>query len=175
MLNLPYVLGVLCGILVGVIALVFLMKWMKKDGSYKCRFDERQELVRGRGFKYGFYTIIVCNMIYALLATAIEKTVIEAGTAMILIVIIGVVVYAVYSIWNEGYLALNENPKRVMIGFGAIAVFNLAISVMNFMHGRIIKDGVVQPEIVNLLCGVMLLLIIAVMMAKKRLVAEEEE
>lgn len=175
MLSVPYMLGVVCGVLIGVIVLVILMKWMKKDGSYKCKFDERQELVRGRGFKYGFYTMIVCNMVYAVVATAFDKPIIEAWTAMILIAILGVVVYAVYSIWNEGYLALNENPKRVMIGFGAIAIFNIAISIMNLKHGRLIEDGIIQPEIVNLLCGLMLLLIVAVMMVKKRMTTEGEE
>ena len=38
--------GVICGVLVGLVLVVIILKWVRGDGSKKCKFDERQELVR---------------------------------------------------------------------------------------------------------------------------------
>ena len=159
MLNVAYVLGILCGVLAGLILMAVLLKWMKKDGSSRCRYDERQELVRGRGFKYGFFTMCICNLIYALIAVVFEKPIINICTALIFIIIIGVIVYAVYAVWNDGYLALNENPKRVLIGFTLIGIWNIALFIISFKHGTVIEDHELQPSALNLFSGILLFIV----------------
>ena len=46
-----YGMGVVCGILVGLLLMVVILKLTKTDGSLKCKYDERQQLVRGKGFQ----------------------------------------------------------------------------------------------------------------------------
>lgn len=45
-----YLIGVMVGLVVGLLAAAMFLKFIKKDHSWKCKYDERQELVRGRGF-----------------------------------------------------------------------------------------------------------------------------
>ena len=63
-LSLGYNFGLLTGVLVGalvglgMIALLFRLKVMDLT------FDERQERARGQAYKYGFWTLITCLLLY---------------------------------------------------------------------------------------------------------------
>ena len=58
--SLGYIFGLLVGILVGVgiVALLFKLKVMDLT------FDERQERARGQAYKYGFWTLLTCLLLY---------------------------------------------------------------------------------------------------------------
>ena len=168
-------IGILCGIAVGFLVSVLLLKWTKKDNSSKCKFDERQELVRGRGFKYGFISLIIGNFLYAVIDLVFEKKVIDTLAGMTICVIIAVLVHASYCIWNEGYFAMNENPQKVLVMFSGIAVLNFVIFLINALHRNIIIDGVVTFGIANFFCGIMCLVIFAVLFIKWKRDNREEE
>ncbi len=55
--------GVVIGLIVGIICVVLLLAVTKTDENVKYKYDERQELVRGRGFKYGFFILLIYNAI----------------------------------------------------------------------------------------------------------------
>ena len=40
-----HVIGVSAGVAIGVLLVIAILKFSKKDGSLKCKYDERQELV----------------------------------------------------------------------------------------------------------------------------------
>ena len=69
-MNESMVLGILCGLLIGGIVVVIILKLTKEDGSVKCKYDERQQLVRGIGFKYGF---LCCSSIIFFMAWQILR------------------------------------------------------------------------------------------------------
>lgn len=161
-----YVLGVLCGILVGGIIGIFVRKWTKKDGALKCKFDERQRFVRYKGFQYAFWTLAICNVIYALIDIWWEGKIIDTPMAMFLAIIVSIVLYACYCIWNEGYFALNENRKRVLIAFALIALLNFLVFARAARKDGLIENGVLAGHFINLICGLMFLIIFAVMLIK---------
>lgn len=161
-----YLLGVFCGVAVGLILVMLVLRWTKKDGASKCKFDERQELVRGRGFKYAFFTLIICTAVFGFADSLAEKLMIDSLTGICICIVISCVVHVCYCIWNEGYFALNENPKRVMVAFVLIALLNFAVFARSAMNGNIIKNGVLSESFVNLACGIMFLIIFAVLLLK---------
>ena len=123
-MNIAYVLGVVCGLLVGGLLLFLILKLTKKDGNVKCKYDERQELARGKGYKIGFFTVISYSAVYMILSETLHQY-FEPGVLLFIGICLGVFAYAAYCIWNEAYIALNENPKRMTIAFLLIAVINL--------------------------------------------------
>lgn len=165
-MSMEYLLGILCGAAAGVIFVMLILKWTKKDGSSKCKFDERQQLVRGRGFKYAFFALVICNAVYAAADAAMEEKMIDASVGICAGVVISAVVYACYCIWNEGYFALNESPKRVLIAFVLIALLNFGVFARSAMKNGIFEDGVLSVSCMNLLCGVMFLVVFATMLLK---------
>lgn len=161
-----YLLGIFFGVAVGLILVVLLLRWTKKDGASKCKFDERQELVRGRGFKYAFFTLMICTAVYAFADSLAENRMIGSLTGVCICIVISCVVYACYCIWNEGYFALNENPKRVMVAFVLISLMNFAVFARSAMKGNLMENGVLSESFVNLFCGIMFLVIFAVLLLK---------
>lgn len=167
-----YMLGFALGILIVAVlfAIIFVLasRWTKTNYFGTCKYDERQELVRGKGFKYGFFAVLIYNALYGALDSVFaERLPVETMTAMFIGILVGVLVHVCYCIWNEGYIALNENPKRLKILFAFIALLNLIVFVMNVLHGEVVVDGIYQNSIINLGCTIMFLVIFIFMFAKE--------
>ena len=159
--------GLAVGLLVGIILLIVILKATKKDGKIKCRYDERQEITRGKAFKYGFFTLIVCNFLYGIGNSLGERVYVDPMAGMFLSICIGITVYASYCIWHESYFSLNENPKRVIIAFVAIGLFNAVIGVHNICDGSFVEDGVIGFHCTNLICSAVMFVIVGVIAAKQ--------
>lgn len=158
--------GVISGFVIGLLAVYIFCALTKKDDKVKCQFDERQELVRGRGFKYAFYTMIFWEAFIILLL--LMEINLPADMVLILFVglILGVCVYSGYCIWNEGYFALNENRKSVMIGIVIIGLINIGIGCMNIAEYGLLQDGKMTLKSLNLFGGLMMFVIFFVVLVK---------
>lgn len=168
--------GILTGTIVGVILLILFLKLTKKDGSVKCKFDERQELIRGRGFKYGFFTLIIYDLCVTFLKDVLSLNQ-YADTALLSLIgiLIAICVYVSYCIWNEGYFSVNENPKKVLISFAVVALFNFFIGYMQIIDKGIFENGVLTYRCINLLIGFLFLIIFAELFLKKVIIKSDEE
>lgn len=169
-------MGLICGIAAGLLLVPLLVRAMKKKGMQndKCKFDERQELVRGKGGRYAFFTMIFYNFVYGFADMLFMPSFIEKGLGTILGALLGCLVYAGYCIWNEGYIALNEDRGRITVCFTILTVVNLGIAAVNFLEGAVVVDGVLTFRSLNLFCGIMMAAVLG-MMAFKRHCKEKEE
>lgn len=173
--NMGMVFGMSVGVFAGIILILVLLKVTKTDGKLRCEYDERQEVLRGRGFKYAFFTIMFCNMLYGFLEIGFEKMPVEAGTFMILSAFTGVAVYAAYGILNDCYFSLNENRRKVMIVFAVIGIGNLMLGIMNLLNGKGIENGVMNYRCINLFCGLLFVEIYIVLLIRYFRREETEE
>ena len=174
-MNVEMLIGMICGVAVGLILIGIMLKVTKTDGSMKCKFDERQQMIRGRGFKYAFFTLLIYDVVYGCIDAVMEKQWVDHLTGMFMGICLGVLVYVVYCIWNEGYFSLNQNPKRVLIAFALIAVWNLAIAAKNILRGAMIEGGKLTFASLNLVCGIMILIIFVVTLIKWQISKREIE
>lgn len=164
-----YRMGVIIGLLIsivffGVLIFVFL-KTTKTDGSMKCKYDERQQLVRGRGFKYAFFTMVIYNFILGFLAF-MEIQYGDMGTEMINGILAGCVVYVVYCVWNDGYFSMNENMPRILVVLGLIGLMNIILGILSILQGKIMENGILTIRSTNLSCGLMILVLFIVVAIK---------
>ncbi len=159
------VIGIGC--VLGILLVVFILAASTKNGKIRRDYDERQQLVRGRGFKYGFFTMMICNGLFALLFICIEKPIIDAAFAMTISIMLASAVYVSYCIWNEGYFSLNENPKQLVAFFLFLEVFNVLAFIGNAVRGNVMKDGVVTYSALNLPCAVMIAVVLIVLLLKR--------
>ena len=60
--------GLAIGLFVGLIICVVIFKYWNKDGKIKTQYDEMQELVRGRAYKYAFWTLVAFEAIMCILS-----------------------------------------------------------------------------------------------------------
>lgn len=177
--NVEYVLGFMVGagmvFVVSFVAIILFLKATKKDGSIRCKYDERQELIRGRGFKYAFFTLLIYNFVVPM-SKILEIELPADEYALFMIgAILGLLVQVVYSIWNEAYFSLNENPKKIMIGLAFIGFANLALGIMHIVHGTFLIDGKLTFNSINFLLGITFVIIFATLAAKQIVNKREED
>lgn len=167
------IVGCLAGILVGLVLTAFLLKFTKTDRRVR-EYDERQAAARGKGFKYGFFAFMTCDVVYGVVSVKFSRLPLDAVAAMGLIVIMSVMVHVSYCIWHDAYFALNENRPRLIVVFAAAGLLNLLLAVWSIRDGRMTEDGVLNLHSLNLFCAVMFIVIFAELLAKHRISASQE-
>ena len=150
--------GLVTGILIGLIACIFLIKFMNKDNKLKTKYDERQEAVRGKGYMFGFWGCLI-GACLVMVADCGGFAIANRFVMDFFIVFIGIITQVTYCIWNDGYYGINTNKKRFYIISIAVALVNLLAVFGNIKSGQFIVEEVVQDAGVNLLCFILFLVI----------------
>lgn len=150
-----YLMGVGCGLV--VVGLVWMAK--KKQGK-GCDFDERQELERGRGFKYGFFTLLLYNLLYGVTMMDESSAWCEPFVGYFIGACLGLAVFGVYCIWKEAYASLSQTPIAVYSILGCSAATQILIGLTNMEQDRLIEDGKLTVRSANLFLGVVLALLL---------------
>ena len=159
--SLGYNFGMLAGVLVGalvgigIIALLFKLKVMDLT------FDERQERARGQAYKYGFWTLMSCLLLYGFSDMVLGRWC-DVITGVMLCIAAALMVFASVCIVKDAYLSLKEKPRRIMTLLTVITAMNLFIGGMNLKCGQVVKDGILTYGAVNGICGVTTLTILVV-------------
>lgn len=162
--SLGHYLGVFTGFCVSIVIVILLMAASKSDHSLKCKYDERQERVRGKAFKLGFFVLLIYNFLYLMFGDLVE-TVAPRHIVLIFGICFSAAVYVSYAIWNDGYFSLNEKPRRVIAMLAAVSALNFAVGARNFLHNSDSYD-IMDGEI-NIICGSMVLAVFIVMLIKQ--------
>lgn len=144
-----YLMGVGCGLI--VVGLVLMAK--KKQGK-GCDFDERQELERGRGFKYGFFTLLLYNLLYGVTMIDESSAWCEPFVGYFIGACLGLAVFGVYCIWKEAYASLSQTPIAVYTILGFSAATQILLGLTNMEQDRLIEDGKLTVRSANLFLGV---------------------
>jgi hypothetical protein len=138
-------------------------------------YDERQELVRGRGFKYGFYTLMLYCVFYMMADIVEFKIIMDTFAVMTLGICISLLVHTSYCIWNDGFVALNDEGARGIKSTLLVGVLNFSLGIFNIIDGGVVCDGVITYRCSNLEVGILFLLVVAVMLLKRNRDRKEEE
>ena len=159
--SLGYNFGLLAGVLVGALVGVGIVALLFKLKVMDLTFDERQERARGQAYKYGFWTLLTCLLLYGFSDMVLGRWC-DVITGVMLCLAGALVVFASVCIVKDAYLSLKEKPRQVMTLLTVISILNLGIGFMNWKHGQVVKDGVLTYSAVNGICGVMILTILVV-------------
>ena len=92
-MNTAYIIGVIAGVAVGLVLVFLLIRYFRTDKKIMPQYDERQELIRGRGFKYAFYTSLVYFGLLTLTIFCLTE-IVQPGVLTFLGVCLSVLVYA---------------------------------------------------------------------------------
>ena len=160
---------------IGVLLFVLILAVVQRENSMKQNYDERQELLRGRGAKYGLLSMMFLNATLYLLESVGVQIPMSAGIAVILSVFVGAGVYAVYCIWMDAYVALNQRAGAVAGGLFIIGVINLIIGITAFLEDGIIQNNQLIDRSLNLFCGIMMIILCGAMLLKRTSSDREEE
>ena len=169
MYNSARMIGVTIGIIVGLIVALFIIRYVKLTTEY----DEMQKQIRGKGYKYAFYAVMILEAVLCVLTLGMVLPA-EPYVVHFFAIFVGITVQACYCIWKGAYIGQNTNLQRYIILMAVVAVFNLFRAFMAWRAGELLADGKFQAPTVNLLCGLMFAAIGIVGLVKKVTDREEE-
>lgn len=135
-----YAAGLAVGIAVALI--IFGIAYIFNKKGLKGKYDERQELIRGRGYKYAFFTTISLLAAYLVADVGgfIDKTPMTHSLAIFFILIVVVIVYALYAIHNDAYFGVGMDARSYKALMWVIIVMNGVSAYMQSRDGLIV-DG----------------------------------
>lgn len=152
-------IAVILGMLLGFCFVAIILTFAIKGDENQARFDERQEVVRGRGFKYAFVGFFAWNMVMFFVDMMQLDLPITLSVSSMTGACLGATIYAVYCIWNDGYFALNQNRLVILITIAIGGAINLGFACYGIVKGYFLINNQVTIYAVSLVCGIMCVVI----------------
>ena len=169
-----YGAGLAFGIVTALI--IFALVWKFSKRSMKGTFDERQELVRGRGYKYACFTMLGLLVLDLLIESldAFETLPVTRSLAVFIMILAGVMVYALYCIKNDSYFGVGTDTRTYRAVMWIVIVCN-AISGFSGLREGAIEDGKLAfgPCASLLFCLAFVIIMISISVKQRNLAKEE--
>jgi hypothetical protein len=167
--------GAAIGLMVGLVIAVILIKVANKDHRVKSQYDERQELIKGQGYKYSFYTMMALEVIVMLIEMSGIELPVENYLVHTTAILIGCLVLCIHSIWNDVYWGLNNDHKRYTIIIVIAVILNLIPLVASIARGSFTTKGFDSIPVLNLLVLIWMAIIGLAALVKKFVSARNVE
>ena len=170
-----YAAGLAFGIVTALIIFALIWKFSKK--SMKGTFDERQELVRGRGYKYASFTMLGFLTLDLLLESfdAFETLPVTRTLAIFLMILAGVMVYALYCIKNDSYFGVGTDTRTYRAVMWVVIVCNAISGFSGLKDGAMVDGKLSFGPCAALLFCLAFVTIMIMLSIKQRSMSEEED
>ncbi len=115
-------------------------------------YDERQILARGRAFMWGFFSLMICLMVYGLTDMLIEPWC-DTLTGCIICICVSLIVFAVICIRQDAFAGIGQKRKRNLTVLLVLTAANLLFGVSHIIDGDLLRDGLLSFRSVSLIVG----------------------
>lgn len=148
-MNKFWAIGFGVGLLIAAIALFLRQKFGKA-----CKYDERQVAVRGKAFKAGFITFVICELCVFLTESLTDApfVVVAPGFVSIIIMLLGFLVMLEIAIFEDAYFS----PERPFSMKWCILMLLLAI--LTTARGFMVDD--LWGKYINFSFGIFMLIVL---------------
>ena len=164
------------GFFVGAVLVISVCAviYVKKNGyaDKKKQYDERQNEIRGKSYKYAVWTMAICAGVYFCITALSGKSFAEDGVSALVIAFLGGAVFTVYSIFNDSFFGLTERTGSVsrrsfLITLAIVAAGSCYNSVRVVADHELVRNGLLTVKCVNLVFAVYFLIILLSLGIKK--------
>ncbi len=158
----PYILGFFCGLaIVLMISVILRIKFKNKKGY---EYDERQEAIRGTGFKYAYFTAMLIAVIGGIVETMADKSWCSLFPFAMICLWASLCVFITYCVIKDAYFTLRSKRNLLIAIFFMAAAINLYFGIESIISGEIIVGGALGLNATNLITGASCLYLGAMML-----------
>ncbi len=155
--SVSFIPGIVIGVIFGIWGPFILSRAFCRRKLVKGEYDERQKLAQGKAYKCAFYTLLSYLTAAGIFDFVTGIRWCDLFTLAFIGLIRSTIVFLVICIKNNAYVSFRENPKRTIWVLLALGIMNLLIGIVFAgTPGRVITDGMLNYNIVNLLVGICL-------------------
>lgn len=109
------------------------------------KYDERQVIAQGRGYKWGFLTMAGTGAAVLIVNALTGRELIGAGVAVAVILSLGCAVMAVYDILKDAFISPGGRRVPELICMGLLAAAGLAHGVRTLDESGAMPEGTLGP------------------------------
>lgn len=174
-----YTIGFLIGFSVFILIFLIIAIVLKCKNNHVTEYDERQLIARNTAYKYSFFTLVFYCILCGMLDTFEIKWA-ETLIQLFLGVFIAVTVFVVICIFKDAYFGIEKGKGNIRT-FLFLAVILTIIQLFSFLFNifiekdSIITDGILNRNIIPLMCAVAFLIMIISTVIKLVLNRKERE
>ena len=161
-MNGTYMIGFSCGLLIALIIGVVLR--IQRKNKYGCEYDERQEAIRGTGFKYAYFSAIIVMVLGGVAEIILDTAWCGLFTFAILTLWASICVFTTYCVIKDAYFTLRSKRSLLIVIFLAASVINIIFGIDSLRRGEIIVNAALNLNAANLITGAGCLYIGAMML-----------
>ena len=155
--NNAFNMGIFLGILiVTVLGLIYKKKFSK--GEVK-KYDELQELIRGRAYKHGFKSMVISILLLLFAEFLVGRAFLDKWVYSLIIIIVGSCVFAVYTIVFDAYFYISMNRKKYIRVLVIATVINIICAILMVFSGGLVVNGMLTIKSINIFVVLMLLVV----------------
>lgn len=173
-MNFAYYAGIICGIAAVAIVGFIIGFALKKKQRAPAEYDERQEAVRGKGFKYGYVALVAYLAVYGLL-DALGIYWCHTGAGLFFGFLISVTVFLVYCIYKDAYFTVSDKPGFYVILLAVLAAANLVCGFVVPGLKGLEKDPLLGIEDINFMVAGFIFIIFINVLVKLRMDKRADE
>ncbi|MCR5692172.1 MAG: hypothetical protein K6G62_08125 [Eubacterium sp.] len=168
-------IGFVVGLMITAVLVVVIIKFANKDKAFKTKYDERQLAARGKAYAFGFWTLMLCNIVFIYLDVADFDLNFLGNLKFFIPIFLGVLVQVSYSIWNDCYMGLNSNSKRFTIIFLVMGIAYFIFGIREIIQNGMVENGLASQSLTTLFASIFILLIVVQILIKGALDKREED
>jgi hypothetical protein len=151
-------------IFIFIFAFILIVSRFAKNKN--CNFDERQEIIRGRAYKYAYFAYLIYGAGYGAVSSLLEKDFMTTSTAFMVGLYISLIVFAVYNICNEAFFAFNQKPVSYILIFSITTLCSGYSGITSIIDGSIIENGVLTLDCIGVISSITFAIILIAMLLK---------
>ena len=102
---------------------------------------------------WGFFSLMICLMVYGLTDMLIEPWC-DTLTGCIICCCVSLIVFAVICIRQDAFAGIGRNRKRNQTVLLVLTLVNLMFGVSHVIDGDLLRDGVLRFRSANLIVGI---------------------
>ena len=164
-MNTAMALGFVTGILIVAIVCTVMAKMAKKKGCVgRGKYDERQQIARGKAFTWAYAVLLVYLAVWMVFRT-MEIPFFMEGASVIIGALLSIAVFVGYSIFHDAYFKASESPRTWLIIISAISLLNMGIGVGKLLRGETIAERLYNN--MNLFVGALFVVVLVCVVIKR--------
>ena len=160
--------AMLLAVIIAALAVTCTIK--KAKGEY----DERQELIRGKGYRISFFLYSFEFALLMFMDNMDDSLPMTYGAFYAIAFMLPICVFVIYCISKDAFVGITTNIIQYILLVAFIALVDIAVTIVMIIQGKLIVGGKLTSACITPVCGVLFLIVLVMLLVRNSNVQAEK-